>query len=56
MRELLILLLCLTASIGEARALPEGFVYVDEAVPDLVVDLRYHSSAFRQFRRGRRAQ
>jgi len=43
MKSPLILLLCLLVPVGSAWALPEGFVYVDEAVPDLVVDLRYHS-------------
>jgi D-alanyl-D-alanine dipeptidase len=40
-RALLGLLLCLPLVAG---ALPEGFVYVDELIPDALVDLRYHGS------------
>ncbi len=31
------------ASSAVAGSLPDGFVYVDEVIPDAVVDLRYHS-------------
>ena len=44
MQRLLILWLCLGLSIGQAWGLPKGFVYVDEAIPDIVVELRYHAS------------
>lgn len=41
-----VVLLCglwLAAAPAGAVDLPEGFVYLDEAVPDIVVDLRYYS-------------
>lgn len=44
MKSPLILLICLLVAGGPAWGLPEGFVYVDEVVPDLVVELRYQSS------------
>lgn len=40
-RWLLVLTLFMTAAITRAEALPDGFVYVDEHVPGVVVDLRY---------------
>ncbi len=42
-RRLLILTSLLFASV-ETWALPPGFVYLDESIPDIVVELRYHSS------------
>lgn len=44
MKRLLILWACLSLFINQAWGLPQGFVYVDEVVPDMVVELRYHSS------------
>lgn len=41
---LLTLLVCLFCFTSQAWALPEGFVYVDEVVPDAVVELRYNLS------------
>lgn len=29
---------------SDRHALPDGFVYLDEAIPDLVVDLRYFTA------------
>lgn len=44
MKRLLALSACLIGCIGPTWALQDGFVYVDEVVPGVVVDLRYRSS------------
>jgi len=44
MKRRLILSAFLSLSIDQAWGLPQGFVYLDEAIPDIAVELRYHST------------
>jgi len=43
LRTLLIFLQAVSASAAAAGVLPAGFVYVDETIPDIVLEIRYHS-------------
>ena len=43
LRKLVILLLAICAGTTRAGGLPTGFVYIDDVIPEIVLEIRYYS-------------